>query len=108
MKSEAISIEAAASVMQQAWQPQELAHANDSVVRLAKLDGAFEWHHHDEDEMFLCWRGEFRIEMRDADAVTLRRGELFVVPRGIEHRPVADAPAYALVFERAETKQYGN
>ncbi len=58
--------------------------------------------------MFVCWRGAFRIELDGADAVTLTEGDLYVVPRGMRHRPVADAVAYALVFERMETKQYGN
>jgi mannose-6-phosphate isomerase-like protein (cupin superfamily) len=108
MKSEPISIEEAAATMPLPWQPRALASANGSVVRLARLDGAFEWHRHEEDELFLCWRGEFRIELRDGDPVTLNAGELFVVPAGKEHRPVADAPAYTLLFEREETRQYGN
>ena len=58
--------------------------------------------------MFLCWRGAFRIEIEGADAVTLSEGDLYVVPRGTRHRPVADAVAYALMFEPIETKQYGN
>ncbi|MGW4713518.1 cupin domain-containing protein [Nocardia sp. NPDC004260] len=58
--------------------------------------------------MFLCWNGTFRIELQDHAAVTLGPGEIFVVPRGVEHRPVAEEPAHAIMIERPETKQYGN
>jgi quercetin dioxygenase-like cupin family protein len=90
------------------FQPRDLAVANGAVVRVALFDGEFPWHHHDEDELFLCWHGSIRIEQAGQPAVTLNPGELFVVPRGVEHRPVATAPAHALMFERVETKQHGN
>jgi mannose-6-phosphate isomerase-like protein (cupin superfamily) len=107
-KMMAVSISEAVERLTDAWQPRDLAEANGSVVRIAKLHGAFAWHHHDEDEMFLCWSGTFRIEMRSGPDVTLSVGDLYVVRRGTEHRPVADEPAIALLFERMETKQYGN
>jgi mannose-6-phosphate isomerase-like protein (cupin superfamily) len=107
-RHEFVSIAAEMARMTRAYQPRDLAVANETVVRLARLDGPFPWHHHDEDELFLCWQGTFRIEMRGREAVTLSAGELFVVERRLEHRPVADAPAYGLVIERLETKQYGN
>lgn len=103
-----VSIPAVAASIDAPWQPRDLVTANDAIVRIARLEGAFHWHHHDEDELFLCWEGAFRIELAGGRSVELRRGDLFVVPRGTEHRPVAAAPAYTLMLERPETKQYGN
>jgi quercetin dioxygenase-like cupin family protein len=106
--TEPVSIHAAAAAITEPWQPRDLAVANGAVVRIARVEGAFAWHHHDEDEMFLCWQGSFRIELTGRPAVTLNPGDIYVVPKGAEHRPVADAPAYSLVFEQIQTKQYGN
>jgi mannose-6-phosphate isomerase-like protein (cupin superfamily) len=90
------------------WQPRDLAVANAAALRIARLEGEFPWHHHNEDELFYCWDGRLRIEMKDRDPVELFAGELFVVPRGVEHRPVADTAAHAMVLEEPDTKQYGN
>jgi len=105
---EPVSVPGAILGLSGPWQPRDLATVNEAVVRVARADGAFPWHHHAEDELFLCWDGSLRIEMKGREPVVLKAGDLFVVPRGTEHRPVADAVAHALLVERIETKQYGD
>jgi mannose-6-phosphate isomerase-like protein (cupin superfamily) len=90
------------------WQPVDIVRVNDAIVRVARLEGEFPWHVHDEDELFLCWEGEFVIELEGAEPVAMSGGDVFVVPRGVRHRPVAKATAHAVLLERPETKQYGN
>lgn len=90
------------------WDPKIVAELNGQQVRIAKLAGPFVWHRHEaEDELFLLLAGKLRIELRDG-AVELEPGELVVVPRGIEHRPVADGEAHVLLFEPASTLNTGN
>jgi quercetin dioxygenase-like cupin family protein len=85
----------------------DLAVVNEAVVRIARLEGEFPWHTHNEDELFLCIDGTFRIEQEGGSPVSLSAGELFVVPKGTRHRPVAKTRAHALLLEKPETKQYG-
>ncbi|WP_039799926.1 cupin domain-containing protein [Nocardia araoensis] len=105
---DSVSIPAALDALPGPFQQRELARVNESVVRVAQIEGEFPWHHHDEDELFLCWDGTFRIELDGTTAVTLGPGDLFVVPRGLRHRPVADSPAHIVLIEHPETEQYGN
>ena len=91
------------------WSPRLAAECNGQAVKLAKVEGEFVWHHHDDaDELFLVWSGSLRIEFRDRPDVDLAEGELLVVPSGVEHRPIADAEAEILLFEPAETRNTGN
>ncbi len=108
MEDRSVSVSEAIASLPGPWQPADLVTANDAIVRVARLEGEFPWHSHQEDEMFLCWDGEFRIEMEGAGPVQLSAGELFVVPAGVEHRPVAEQVAHAILLEKPETLQYGN
>jgi mannose-6-phosphate isomerase-like protein (cupin superfamily) len=90
------------------WKPYIASELNGQLVKLDKLKGEFVWHHHEnEDEMFLVVKGRFRIEFRDK-TVSLEEGEFIVVPRGMEHKPVADEEAWILLFEPASTLNTGN
>jgi mannose-6-phosphate isomerase-like protein (cupin superfamily) len=90
------------------WKPRIAADLNGQQVKLVKFEGPFVWHHHDhEDELFLVIAGSFRMEFRDG-AVDLSAGEFLVVPRGVEHRPVADRECAVLLFEPATTLNTGN
>ncbi|MET7719065.1 cupin domain-containing protein [Streptomyces sp. NPDC005407] len=89
------------------WSQKKVAVLNDYEVKLAKLKGEFVWHtHEDTDELFLVISGRLTIQLRDADVV-LEPGELFVVPRGVEHCPVADEETAILLFEPAGTINTG-
>jgi len=90
------------------WQPRVVAELNGQHVKLVKFAGEFVWHHHaNEDELFLVVAGHFRMELRDR-TIELGPGEMLVVPRGVEHRPVADEEVSVLLFEPAGTLNTGN
>ena len=90
------------------WQPRTVAEFNGHDIMVAKVQGEFVWHKHDEtDDLFLVLQGELTIELRDR-SVTLRAGELFVVPRGVEHRPVAKNEVHMLLIESSGTPNTGD
>jgi mannose-6-phosphate isomerase-like protein (cupin superfamily) len=90
------------------WKPYIAGELNGQLVKLDKLKGEFVWHHHEhEDELFLVVKGRFRMELRDRH-IWLEEGEFLVVPRGVEHRPVADEEAWIVLFEPATTLNTGN
>lgn len=90
------------------WRPKVVGELNGQEVKLVKFRGEFPWHRHEnEDEMFMTVKGNFRIEFRDR-TVELSEGEFIVVPRGTEHRPVADEEVEVLLFEPANLKNTGN
>jgi len=90
------------------WRPRVAAQLNGQDVRLVKVQGVFPWHSHaDAEEMFLVWKGRFRVEFRDR-VETLGPGQFIVVPRGVEHRTAADEEAEVMIFEPSEVINTGD
>lgn len=104
-----VGLQSKFEMIQEAWSPHIVAEFNGLHVKLAKARGEFVWHTHiDTDEVFLVHRGNVEIQMRDRPSVELAAGDLFVVPAGVEHRPVADADCELLLIEPAETPNTGD
>jgi mannose-6-phosphate isomerase-like protein (cupin superfamily) len=98
----------AAADLSEYWSPRVVGEVDDSYVKVAKVKGSLTWHSHEhEDELFLVLRGQLRIEM-ERESVVLREGEMFVVPKGVHHNPVADEECHILLFERKTTAHTGN
>lgn len=90
------------------WNPRIISELNGQQVKVTKLKGEFFWHHHEhEDELFLITKGKLKIEFRDK-TVEIGEGEFIIVPRGVEHRPVAEEEVEVLLFEPASTLNTGN
>ncbi len=105
---EKVNLQDKFSLFSEYWKPKIAGELNGQQVKLVKFDGAFVWHHHEaEDEMFLVVEGRFRMDFRDR-AVWLEKGEFLIVPRGVEHRPVAEQEVHVLLFEPATTVNTGN
>ncbi|WP_017733880.1 cupin domain-containing protein [Nafulsella turpanensis] len=90
------------------WHPRIVGELNGQQVKLAKLKGEFIWHSHEqEDEMFLIIKGTLKMELRDK-VVEIKEGEFIVIPRGVEHRPIAEEEVQVMLFEPASTLHTGN
>jgi mannose-6-phosphate isomerase-like protein (cupin superfamily) len=108
MSGEKVNIAEKLSLFEEHWSPKIVGELNGQHVKLVKLLGEFVWHHHDdEDELFLVVGGRFRMDYRDRSA-WIEAGEFVVVPRGVEHRPVAEEEAHVMLFEPAGTVNTGN
>jgi len=103
-----VSLQDASTAVQGLWNPLVLGELNGQAIKLAKFEGSFDWHHHaNEDEAFLVVEGSITIDFKD-HSVDLAKGELLIVPRGVEHRPRAESEALVLLFEPSTTLNTGN
>lgn len=104
----AINLAQKFSLFSEHWQPKIIGELNGQHVKLVKLKGEFVWHSHEhEDELFLVVKGRLVIQLR-TENVVLDEGEMFIVPRGVEHKPVAEEEVHVLLFEPASTLNTGN
>jgi mannose-6-phosphate isomerase-like protein (cupin superfamily) len=105
---EVVSLIEAADKLSDYWSPHVVGSVDDSYVKVAKVKGSLTWHSHElEDELFLVLKGRLRIELEDR-AVELKEGDMFVVPKGVRHNPVADEECHILLFERKSTAHTGD
>ena len=107
MQIKKVSISDKLSLFSEQWTPKIVGELNGQHVKLAKIEGTFDWHKHDhEDEMFLVIKGSFTMELRDQH-IEINEGEFITIPRGTEHRPVAAQEAYIMLFEPNTTINTG-
>jgi len=103
-----VALDKVAAGLSEYWSPRVVGEVDDSYVKVAKVKGSLTWHRHDtEDELFLVLRGQLRIEM-ERESVELREGEMFIVPKGTRHNPVAVEECHILLFERKSTAHTGD
>ncbi|WP_040766018.1 cupin domain-containing protein [Tsukamurella sp. 1534] len=106
--AQAVDLKDKLSLFSEHWSPKVIARMNDYEIKVVKLDGEFVWHsHQDTDEMFLVLSGELEIQLRD-QTVTVGPGQLYVVPRGVEHRPTASSEVHAVIIEPAGVVNTGD
>ncbi len=105
---EKVSLSEKFSLFDDRWSPRVAGELNDSYVKLVKLKGEFVWHHHEaEDELFLVVKGRMTVRLRDRD-IRLEEGEFVIIPRGVEHMPVAEEEAHVLLLQPKSTLNTGN
>jgi mannose-6-phosphate isomerase-like protein (cupin superfamily) len=107
-KIEKVTLAEKLGLFEDHWSPKIVGEINDAYVKLVKFKGEFVWHHHEhEDEMFLVIKGSFVMRLRDRD-IPLKAGEMIIIPRGVEHLPVAEEEVQVLLLEPKSTLNTGN
>ena len=97
-----------AATLDELWSPRVIAEVDEAYIKVARIHGTFGWHAHEhEDELFLVLKGELRLEMEQGNVV-LTEGELYVVPKGVRHNPVAEAECHVMLVERKSTLHSGD
>ena len=109
MKSEAVNLQSAAGALEEIFSPRVVGRVNDHYVKVARAHGDFVWHAHEhEDELFLVLRGTLLIEIEGRAPVTLHAGDMFVVPKGVRHKPLAQEECWLALIEPVATTHTGD
>ncbi|MBC8208859.1 MAG: cupin domain-containing protein [Desulfobulbaceae bacterium] len=104
----AVDLKEKFSLFNECWKPKIVGELNGQYVKLAKLKGEFVWHHHEnEDELFMVIKGQLIIKLKDQD-IKLNEGQFFIIPRGVEHLPVAEKECHVMLFEPKSVRNTGN
>lgn len=108
MSIDKVNINEKFSLISEYWSPKIAGELNGQFIKLVKFKGEFSWHHHDnEDEMFLVIKGKFNMELKDT-SIEINEGEYIIIPKGVEHKPVAEEEVHVMLFEPASTLNTGN
>ncbi len=107
MKNQVINLKEKAALIKDHWSPRVVGEVDDSYVKIAKVKGEFTWHDHQEDEFFMVLEGELEIQM-EHEVVLLQQGEMYVVPKGVMHNPVAKEECTVMLFEKKSTRHTGD
>lgn len=106
MKNKVVNLVSKSQSIKDHWSPKVVAEVDESYVKIAKVKGEFTWHDHEEDEFFMVLDGTLKIEMED-ETVTLNQGEIYVVPKGVLHNPIAEKECLLMLFEKKSTLHTG-
>lgn len=110
MSNKVINLKQKSKQITEHWSPRVVAEVDESYVKIAKVKGEFTWHDHQEDEFFMVLDGQLKIQLKKAgsiETVTLKPGEIYVVPKGVMHNPIADKECTLMLFEKKSTAHTG-
>jgi len=107
--NESIKLEKICQAIEKPWSPVDFLYLNNKVIRLALFEGEYHWHiHENEDELFYVIKGSITIKRRDQKEIIVKEGEMFLIPKRIEHKPISKNKSYVLLFEPFSTKSKGD
>ena len=107
--NESINLEKITKTLQKPWSPKDILELNDQVIRIALFEGEYHWHkHEEEDELFFVIEGEITIQRKNQEEIIIRKGEMVLIPKKTEHKPISKEKSFVLLFEPKKLKSRGD